>query len=89
MLDAGGLFTLILNVKSIAEIEKFCENLNRFLVAVSWGGHESLVFPTCAGIRKEDFDPSNENHRMVRVYIGLEDSEPLIADMLQSLDKIK
>lgn len=89
MLDAGGLFTLILNVKTIEQVEKFCENLERFLVAVSWGGHESLVFPVCAGIQKEEFNPANENHRMVRVYIGLEDSKPLIEDMINSLNFIK
>ncbi len=86
MQDAGGLFTLILKADKIEEIEHFCEKLNRFLVAVSWGGHESLVFPSCAGIKKEDFDPKMENHRMIRVYIGLEDSNVLIEDILQALN---
>ncbi len=86
MQDAGGLFTIILKADKIEEIEHFCEKLNRFLVAVSWGGHESLVFPSCAGIKKEDFDPKMENHRMIRVYIGLEDSNVLIEDILQALN---
>ncbi len=88
MKDAGGLFTLVLNADSIEKVEKFCENLERFLIAVSWGGHESLVFPVCSGINKSDFDPENENHRMVRVYIGLEDPAPLAEDLLKSLNSI-
>jgi len=87
--DAGGLFTMILNVKEIDQIEKFCEGLKRYLIAVSWGGHESLVFPSCSGFDRNSFDPSNENHRMVRVYIGLEESDVLIEDILQSLNNIK
>lgn len=86
--DAGGLFTIVLNVKEIEQVEKFCESLERFLIAVSWGGHESLVFPVCAGMQKSDFDPENENHRMVRVYIGLEDSDVLIQDFLHALSTL-
>lgn len=89
MEDAGGLFTIVLNVNSIDQVELFCENLKRFLIAVSWGGHESLVFPVCSGIDKAGFDPLNENHRMVRVYIGLEDTAPLVEDLLNSLNLLE
>jgi cystathionine beta-lyase/cystathionine gamma-synthase len=88
MKDAGGLFTLVLNADKLEQVEKLCESLKRFLVAVSWGGHESLVFPVCSGIARDEFDPNNENHRMVRIYIGLEDSEVLINDILQALNSI-
>lgn len=89
MEDAGGLFTIVLNVNSIDQVELFCENLKRFLIAVSWGGHESLVFPVCSGLDKAGFDPQNENHRMVRVYIGLEDTAPLVEDLLNSLNLLE
>ena len=88
MKGACGLFTLVLKSKDINGIEKFCESLNYFLMAVSWGGHESLVIPKCAGLKAGEFDPANPEHRYVRVYTGLEESEILAADILQALDKI-
>ena len=40
-------------------VEKFCESLQHIMMAVSWGGHESLVIPKCVGIQPEDFDPTD------------------------------
>ena len=84
----GGMFTMALDVKSAEEIERFCNSLSRFLMGVSWGGHESLAFPVCATIPKEQFDPSNIEHKLVRFYIGLEDADVLIDDIEQALKKI-
>ncbi len=85
MKDAGGLFSIILKATSAAEIEKVCHSLNHFLLAVSWGGHESLVFPAIAGFHTKDFDVSNPQHRLIRFYVGLEDPDYLIADLKQAL----
>lgn len=81
MSGACGLLTMVLKTRSLNEIVAFCENLQHIMMAVSWGGHESLVIPKCAGINPADFDPSNPAHRYVRMYIGLEDPEYLIADI--------
>ena len=88
MKDAGGLFTVVLKADTVDEIENFCTSLKRFLIAVSWGGHESLVFPICSTINKNEFDPKYENHRMIRFYIGLEESKVLINDITKSLSKL-
>jgi cystathionine beta-lyase/cystathionine gamma-synthase len=85
---ACGLFTLVLKTGNMREIEKFCESLKYFLMAVSWGGHESLVIPKCAGLKPSDFNPSDPQHRYVRVYTGLEEPSVLISDLRQALDKI-
>ena len=58
------------------------------MMAVSWGGHESLVISKCSGIPVEDFDPSNREHRYVRLYVGLEEADYLITDLEQALLKI-
>jgi len=87
MKGACGLFTMILKVKRREEIVKFCESLEHIMMAVSWGGHESLVIPKCAGINDTDFDLNNSEHRYVRMYVGLEDSDYLIEDLAQALDK--
>src|SRR5882724_6597943 len=47
MKGACGLLTLILKVNTRNEIVKFCESLQHIMMAVSWGGYESLVFPKC------------------------------------------
>ena len=57
------------------------------MMAVSWGGHESLVIPKCAGIPVAEFDPSNTEHRYVRMYVGLEEADYLIKDLKQALEK--
>ncbi|HYV53563.1 MAG TPA: PLP-dependent aspartate aminotransferase family protein [Chitinophagaceae bacterium] len=87
MKGACGLFTMILKMKRREEIVKFCESLEHIMMAVSWGGHESLVIPKCAGINDTDFDLNNSEHRYVRMYVGLEDSDYLIEDLAQALDK--
>jgi len=86
MKDAGGLFSIVLRAKTVDEVEKFCNSLQRFLLAVSWGGHESLVIPSVIGFPAKDFDPANVNHRLIRFYIGLEDPDYLIEDLKKGLD---
>jgi cystathionine beta-lyase/cystathionine gamma-synthase len=88
MTGACGLFTFVLKTTKIESITKFCESLKHIMMAVSWGGHESLVIPKCSGIPLKDFDPANREHRYIRMYVGLEDPEYLIADLKQALDKI-
>jgi cystathionine beta-lyase/cystathionine gamma-synthase len=58
-------------------------------MAVSWGGHESLVIPKCAGIDPSVFDPSDREHRMLRLYVGLEDPEYLVRDLSNAFGAMK
>jgi len=88
MTGASGLLTIILKTKKRESIVKFCESLKHIMMAVSWGGHESLVIPKCTGIKNEDFDASIREHRYVRMYVGLEEAEYLIADLEQALHQM-
>ena len=88
MTGACGLMTMVLKANKRNEIVKFCENLQHIMMAVSWGGHESLVIPKCSGIPVSDFDPSNPEHRYIRLYVGLEESDYLIKDLDQALEKM-
>ena len=88
MYGGCGLFTFTLKGGTLSSITKFCESLRHFLMAVSWGGHESLVIPRCAGIKPGDFDPLNEQHQQIRMYVGLEEPSYLIADIDQALNSI-
>jgi cystathionine beta-lyase/cystathionine gamma-synthase len=88
MSGACGLFSFILKAGSLQQVEKFCESLHHISMAVSWGGHESLVIPKIVGIKPGEFDPSNKEHRMIRLYVGLEDADYLVKDLIQAFDAI-
>jgi cystathionine beta-lyase/cystathionine gamma-synthase len=87
MNGASGLFTVTLKEGTMESITKFCESLQHILMAVSWGGHESLIIPKCAGIQPQDFDASNIEHQYIRIYTGLEDPQYLVEDLKNALDK--
>ncbi len=88
MKDSGGLFSIMLKTQRLDEIEKFCNSLEHFLLAVSWGGHESLVIPWVAGMPPSDFNPKDPRHRTVRFYVGLEDPDYLLKDVQRALSLV-
>ena len=88
MKDAFGLFTFLLKDHSLNTIETFCNNLQHIKKAVSWGGHESLIIPHCAGFSKADYNPGDPDHRMIRLYCGLEDQGYLLADLERGFNSI-
>ncbi len=80
MKQGGGLVSILLKTDNVSSVEKFCDSLKSFLLATSWGGHESLCFPMCALTQSASFkNPLPFN--MLRLYIGLEDPEFLKADL--------
>jgi cystathionine beta-lyase/cystathionine gamma-synthase len=88
MRGACGLFTFTLKNGTCESITRFCESLKHILMAVSWGGHESLVIPKCAGMNPEDFDAGNIEHQYIRMYTGLEEAAYLIADLNHALNAV-
>ena len=88
MTGGCGLLTFIIKADNIQQIEKFCEDLQHIFMAVSWGGHESLVIPKCSSIQPGDFNAANKEHRMIRLYVGLEDPEYIIKDLEQAFEKL-
>lgn len=88
MSGCGGLITIFLKTDSMERVEAFFNRLQRFLFAVSWGGHESLLVPMAAF-----YDvPGRENppypFTLVRLYIGLEDPDWLMEDLAQALEAV-
>jgi cystathionine beta-lyase/cystathionine gamma-synthase len=86
MQGACGLLTFILKLNTAAEIETFCNKLQYIRMAVSWGGHESLIIPKVTGMKPDQFDHINPLHRSCRLYVGLEESNFLMGDIEQALD---
>ncbi len=88
MQGACGLFSFIIKAKNIKEIENFCENLKHILMAVSWGGYESLIIPGCASIKENEFDADNIDHRKLRMYVGLEDADYIVEDLERGFESM-
>jgi len=90
MRGASGLLTIAVGAADVAGVERFCNALKRFLMTVSWGGYESLMFPVCvvhpaqAPLQSGGALPLN----LVRLSIGLEEPEVLVADLEQALAAI-
>lgn len=88
MKGACGLMTFVIKAATIMQIENFCNSLKHIYMAVSWGGHESLIIPKCSGIKRESFIAASKEHRMLRLYVGLEEPEYLIKDLEQAFEKM-
>jgi cystathionine beta-lyase/cystathionine gamma-synthase len=84
MQGACGLLSFFVRADTRQQIVLFCESLQHIMMAVSWGGHESLILPKSASLTPEEFDPSIPEHRMLRLYVGLEEPEYLIRDLEQA-----
>lgn len=88
---ASGLLTVALRAPDVAGVERFCNALRRFLMTVSWGGYESLQFPVCAVYPADAplVPPAGgAGLNYVRLSVGLEEPEALIADLRQALAAI-
>ncbi len=81
MKGACGLLSFVVKAERMEQIIIFCESLEHILMAVSWGGYESLILPKCASLSPADFDSVNPEHRMLRLYVGLEEADYLWADL--------
>jgi cystathionine beta-lyase/cystathionine gamma-synthase len=84
MTGACGLLTFTIRATTVQQIETFCESLQHILMAVSWGGYESLIMPKCAGLPHASFNTKDKSHRMLRLYVGLEDADYIIKDLEQA-----
>jgi cystathionine beta-lyase/cystathionine gamma-synthase len=84
MQGACGLLSFYVRAGARDEVVTFCESLKHIMMAVSWGGHESLIMPKCASLTAAQFDPSVKEHRMLRLYVGLEEADYLIRDLEQA-----
>ncbi len=88
MSGCGGLITIKLKVEAKSEVMRFVRSIKKFLMAVSWGGYESLMIPSIAFHDIPGLPDSTVHWSMVRLYIGLESAEYLIEDLSKALEQI-
>ncbi len=86
MSGAGGLLSVYLKAETLADMEKFIQQLRHFLIAVSWGGHESLIMPVAGFYHIPGREDSALPWNLTRLYIGLEEADWLIEDLEQALN---
>jgi cysteine-S-conjugate beta-lyase len=85
---AAGLFSFVLNPAGPAAASTFVNALELFGIGSSWGGYESLV--VLARIEKHRTATRwNPGGPTIRLHIGLEDPDDLIADLEQAFAKLK
>ena len=87
---ASGLMGLRIKSKSKNSVVKFVNSLKLFGHGYSWGGFESLALHQ--NVREQglrSFLKLADNEYIVRLHIGLEDPDDLIADIKQALKHLK
>ncbi|GHF25627.1 cystathionine beta-lyase [Kordiimonas sediminis] len=83
-----GLFSFVLKKGKEADSGALVDNLKYFKMGFSWGGYESLILPS---------NPSNARSvntwqapgPLYRVHIGLEDTDDLIRDLSEGLERFR
>ena len=85
---ASGLFSFVLNGGSVAARTRLIEGLQLFGIGYSWGGFESLVVPADPERVRTATNWQAEGPA-VRLQIGLEDADDLIADLADGLRRFE
>jgi cystathionine beta-lyase len=81
---SSGLFSFELKDSTDAERAAFVDRLELFGIGYSWGGYESLAIPIDPVRTVTELPARN----LIRLHIGLEDPDDLIADLASSLDRV-
>lgn len=82
-----GLIGAVLEPASEAAVARMVETLELFGLGFSWGGYESLAIP-CDPQLKARTHKLNYPGPLLRLHIGLESVDDLIADLRQGLDTL-
>ncbi|MEM6348543.1 MAG: PLP-dependent aspartate aminotransferase family protein [Bacteroidota bacterium] len=83
----AGQFSLLIKADRLEQADIFCDSLQHFLLACSWGGYESLIFPMSTLYNSMNYRSTELPWNLVRFYVGLEEPDMLIADLDQALHK--
>lgn len=80
---SGGLFSILFDKQYTEEqTDRFVEALQIFKIGFSWGGAHSLCVPFRIPESRKDW--THHGQQLLRLYIGLEETEDLIDDLRQA-----
>ncbi len=92
MRDFGGMVSFTLKDDKVTTAIKTLENFKLFALAESLGGVESLcghpASMTHASIPPEERKKSGLSDSLIRLSVGIEDTEDLIADLKQAIESV-
>jgi len=88
-----GLFSFVLKSEDMKASGRVVDGLRLFGIGYSWGGYESLALPIAPHAYRSVMAsptqaPAGGHRPAIRLSIGLEDSEDLIADLARGLAKL-
>lgn len=85
----SGLMSFELWTEDRQEILDFLNRLEWFQYGCSWGGHESLILPMTLNASKDQLERDGVSNSVIRMSVGHEGADNLIADLENSLNQIK
>jgi cystathionine beta-lyase len=83
---ASGLFSILLKPAPREKIAAFVDHLTHFKMGFSWGGYESLILLTNVAANRTA-EPWRADGPLIRLHIGLENPQDLIADLEAGLKR--
>lgn len=82
---SNGLFSFIFKELANEKLDRFLEAMTLFGMGFSWGGYESLLISCDDQLNRIDGDRVHDRPGpLIRVHVGLEDPDDLIADLDQA-----
>ncbi|NKF50486.1 cystathionine beta-lyase [Shewanella sp. WXL01] len=77
----NGLFSFVLKQGNLKAVTAFVENMQHFKMGFSWGGYESLILGYFGLDKIRTVTNWDTSKPLIRLHIGLEDVDDLIADL--------
>jgi cystathionine beta-lyase len=85
---ACGLFGVVLRAVDKSRLAAMLDDMRLFRMGYSWGGFESLIIPANVERAKRTV-PWRAAGPLLRLHVGLEDVDDLIADLSDGLDRLR
>lgn len=88
MMGFTGLFSFEINAGNFAQVKSFIDSCRLFKVGCSWGGYESLIISPNRGYNEAALAADNIAPGLIRLSIGQESPDLLIADLERAFTAI-
>ena len=83
---SNGLFSFVMKAGNQAAINALLDGLDHFKMGYSWGGFESLITANM-GLKGLRSATGWQHGPIIRIHVGLEDCDDLLADLEQGLQQ--
>ncbi len=85
---SNGLFSFVLNKGNEQAVTALLDGMQHFKMGYSWGGFESLILANHNVQNLRTVTKWPYQHALIRLHIGLEDVDDLIADLAQGFERL-